>query len=61
MKITARLLEEKPEEHSLMGLSVSKVKTFKDCKAKFHFCYVQKLPRKEYDFRRLYAILNKIY
>lgn len=33
-----------------LRLSVSKTKTFLDCKAKFKFCYVEKLPRKEWDF-----------
>jgi len=31
-------------------ISVSKAKTFSDCKAKFKFCYVEKLPRKDWDF-----------
>ncbi len=31
-------------------VSVSKTKTFLDCKAKFKFCYVEKLPRKDWDF-----------
>jgi RecB family exonuclease len=33
-----------------LRLSVSKTKTFLDCKAKFKFCYVEKLPRKEWEF-----------
>ena len=33
-----------------LRLSVSKTKTFLDCKAKFKFCYVEKLPRKDWDF-----------
>lgn len=31
-------------------VSVSKTKTFIDCKAKFKYCYVEKLPRKDWDF-----------
>jgi len=31
-------------------VSVSKTKTFLDCKAKFKYCYVEKLPRKDWDF-----------
>jgi CRISPR/Cas system-associated exonuclease Cas4 (RecB family) len=31
-------------------LSVSKVKTFDSCKAKFKFSYIEKLPKKEWDF-----------
>lgn len=33
-----------------LRLSVSKTKTFLDCKAKYKFCYVEKLPRKDWDF-----------
>jgi putative RecB family exonuclease len=33
-----------------LRLSVSKTKTFDGCKKKFDFCYVQKLPRKDWDF-----------
>lgn len=31
-------------------LSVSKVKTFDSCKAKYKFSYIEKLPKKEWDF-----------
>jgi RecB family exonuclease len=31
-------------------VSVSKTKTFIDCAAKYKFCYVEKLPRKDWDF-----------
>jgi len=31
-------------------VSVSKTKTFLDCKAKFKYCYIEKLPRKDWDF-----------
>jgi putative RecB family exonuclease len=33
-----------------LRLSVSKTKTFLDCKAKYKFCYIEKLPRKTWDF-----------
>lgn len=33
-----------------LRLSVSKTKTFLDCKAKYKFCYIEKLPRKDWDF-----------
>lgn len=33
-----------------LRLSVSKTKTFLDCKAKYKFCYIEKLPRKEWEF-----------
>ena len=40
-------MPDKPDE---FRVSVSKTKTFLDCKAKFKFCYVEKLPRKDWDF-----------
>jgi putative RecB family exonuclease len=33
-----------------LRLSVSKTKTFLDCKAKFKFSYIDKLPRKDWEF-----------
>jgi RecB family exonuclease len=33
-----------------LRLSVSKTKTFLDCKAKYKFCYIDKLPRKDWSF-----------
>jgi RecB family exonuclease len=33
-----------------LRLSASKTKTFLDCKAKYKFCYIEKLPRKDWDF-----------
>ncbi len=34
----------------LYKLSVSKLKTFESCKAKFHFSYIEHLPKKDWDF-----------
>jgi putative RecB family exonuclease len=44
-----KLLDSKPEEHSGLWLSVSKMKTFKDCRLKYKFTYIDKLPRKDWD------------
>lgn len=33
-----------------LRLSVSKTQTFLDCAAKYKFCYIEKLPRKDWDF-----------
>lgn len=60
MESKAQILSLKPAEHSLLSLSVSKVKTFKDCKAKFRFCYIEKLPRKEWDFHVFGKFLHEI-
>lgn len=54
MEITAYLVPSKKESKVLtnggMQLSVSKAKTFEDCKARYKYCYIEKLPRKEWDF-----------
>ena len=46
----ASLLKSKPDSFGGEWLSVSKVKTFKDCPAKFRYGYIEKLPRKTWDF-----------
>lgn len=40
-------------------LSVSKLKTFQQCKAKYHYCYIQKLPRQERDYLTFGKLLHK--
>ena len=45
-----KILNERPKVFEGEYLSVSKVKTFKDCKSKFRYGYIEKLPRKEWDF-----------
>jgi len=59
-KSTAKVLDAKPVDHNLLGLSVSKVKTFKDCKAKYKFTYIDKLPRKEWDFHVFGKFLHDV-
>ncbi len=43
-----------------LRLSVSKTKTFLDCKAKFKFAYVEKLPRKDWDFHVFGKFCHKV-
>lgn len=43
-----------------LRLSVSKTKTFIDCKKKFEFTYIQKLPRKEWDFHTFGKFCHKV-
>lgn len=43
-----------------LRLSVSKTKTFIDCKKKFEFTYVQKLPRKEWSFHTFGKFCHKV-
>lgn len=54
------VLPAKPEEQLPLSLSVSKVKTFKDCPAKYYFGYIEKLPRKEWDFHIFGKFLHEI-
>lgn len=56
----SKILLVKPEDHQLLSLSVSKAKTFKDCKAKYRFCYMEKLPRKDWDFHVFGKFLHEI-
>jgi len=43
-----------------LKLSVSKCKTFQDCKKKFEFAYVIKLPRKEFHFHAFGKVCHQI-
>lgn len=61
MLVQGKFLKVIPQDRSkFLNLSVSKVKTFKTCKAKYHFCYVQKLPRKEWDFQIFGKFLHEV-
>jgi len=41
-------------------LSVSKLKTFKQCKAKYHFDYIQHLPKKDKDFLTFGSFVHEV-
>lgn len=43
-----------------LRLSVSKTKTFADCKKKFKFSYIDRLPKKEWDFHVYGKFVHKI-
>jgi ATP-dependent helicase/DNAse subunit B len=60
MLVTACLLSFKDESNTDLSLSVSKTKTFEDCKAKFKFCYIDKLPRIERDFHIFGKYLHQV-
>jgi CRISPR/Cas system-associated exonuclease Cas4 (RecB family) len=49
-----------PNGANFITLSVSKSKCFKQCKAKFHFSYIQKLPKKEMDFQIFGTFLHEV-
>src|SRR5690606_9565827 len=60
MNITASLLPERDMSNGDITLSVSKSKTFDDCKAKFKFCYIDKLPRTDRDFHIFGKYLHQV-
>jgi len=43
-----------------LRLSVSKTKTFLDCKCKFKFAYIEKLPRKDWEFHIFGKFCHKV-
>jgi hypothetical protein len=57
---SAEVLESRPQNISLLTLSVSKAKTFKECQAKFKFAYIEKLPRKERDYHIFGKFLHEV-
>jgi RecB family exonuclease len=60
MDIEVTLLSKKDMSNIELTLSVSKAKTFEDCKAKYRFCYIDKLPRIEQDFHIFGKFLHQI-
>jgi ATP-dependent helicase/DNAse subunit B len=63
MKIEAKLLVDSEYEQlkdKLFKLSVSKAKTFDDCKAKYRFAYIEKLPRIDRDFHVFGKFLHQV-
>jgi CRISPR/Cas system-associated exonuclease Cas4 (RecB family) len=61
VKKTAILLTEKPSKDlNFFWLSVSKLKTFESCKAKYLFSYVKKLPKKQWDYHVFGKFLHKV-
>lgn len=43
-----------------LRLSVSKCKSYADCKAKYKYCYIDKLPRKKFDFHIFGKFCHKV-
>ena len=55
------LLDSRPEKNKeILNLSVSKLKTFEDCKTKFKFSYIDKLPKKEWEFHSFGKFLHAV-
>lgn len=61
MEKKAFFLKVIPENRSdYLNLSVSKVKVFKSCKAKFYFQYIKKLPKKEQEASLFGSFLHEV-
>jgi putative RecB family exonuclease len=54
------VLGSKEESTAELSLSVSKIKTFEQCRAKYKFSYIDKLPRKEWDFLAFGSFLHEV-
>jgi RecB family exonuclease len=65
VEIKANILKQASDSSLNFKLSVSKAKTFEDCKAKYKFSYIEKLPKKDWDFhvfgKFLHAILEEFH
>lgn len=61
MLITAKLLPDRKLSKAEFNLSVSKAKTFTDCKAKYKYCYIEKLPRKEWEHHKFGKFLHEVF
>lgn len=48
------------EEYKPLRLSVSKTKTFLDCRRKFEFSYIQKLPKKDWEHHTFGKFCHKV-
>lgn len=59
-KVALKVLQSKDDWVDKFTLSVSKAKTFDNCKAKYKFCYIDKLPRKDWDFHVFGKFLHSI-
>jgi hypothetical protein len=60
MEKIASLLPEKPKKYDGLWLSVSKAKTFDSCGAKFKYTYIERLPRKTWDFHVLGKFAHEV-
>lgn len=65
MENRSKVLLVKPENYQSLALSVSKVKTFDGCKAKYRFSYIEKMPKKDWEFltfgKFLHEVLERFY
>ncbi len=60
MIIKGKHLTVLPDNYDIFKLSVSKAKTFKQCKRKYKFGYIDKLPKKKQDFQIFGSFLHQV-
>lgn len=57
--MSAKLVAQRPEE-KIFTLSYSKAKTYEGCPAKFKFGYIEKLPKKDWEFTKFGKFLHEV-
>lgn len=60
MEARGQLINKRIRKPEIIPLSVSKVKTFLQCKAKYKFSYIDKLPKKEWDYHIFGKFLHEV-
>ena len=60
IKCDAKIIKSKSDTDVDFRLSVSKSKTFDSCKKKFKYNYIEKLPRKDWDFHIFGKFLHQV-
>jgi len=58
--LNIEFVEKPPKESNLFWISVSKIKTFQSCKAKYYFNYIEKLPRKDWPHIHFGKFLHEV-
>lgn len=60
MQVVGKLIEQKPENTDHFFLSVSKTKTFLQCPAKYRLAYIEKLPKKDWEFQKFGVFCHEV-
>jgi putative RecB family exonuclease len=58
--VKATLLDKKPKKYDGLWLSVSKIKSFDQCPAKYRYCYIERLPSKPWDHFTFGNFMHKV-
>jgi len=60
MTVKLKVINSFQESNINFSLSVSKAQTFDSCKAKYRYSYIEKLPRKEWDFHVFGTFMHEV-